>query len=391
MKTIFLCFFVVSFLPFLVFAQCFFSEEVGCFVDASGVPCSNVIPTAVPIMEIETHAPTRGMGEIGVVSNSDYHVNFNQNPALLRQGKEGLEVRFHIMPWLVDQTFFSDITASWVSQKRHAFALGLKYFHLGTIFSSNRDFQANEYIPSFKYAYQLSPKWSVGLAIDYYISDLVGENPALLGVSAAKGLAADLGIHYKHSEKMNNGKLLNYQWGLAINNMGTKATYFVDSAVRDYIPTSLKLGGMIGLIQERPNNQQFSFSIAYQAEKLLVPTPSFDFIDENNNGIEDYQEHGFLEAIFVSFGDAPNGIKEEWWEVVHKLGGELEWEIHKKLSLAGRIGYYGEHRLKGNRQFITTGLSVKAFNFFVDFAYMPNLQGIFRPVVALNFGFGQAL
>ena len=81
--------------------------------------------------------------------------------------------------------------------------------------------------------------------------------------------------------------------------------------------------------------------------------------------------------MFTSFGDAPgtyeNGqlvkgskTKEEFNEVTWGVGAEYLY--NKQFGV--RFGYFYENSLKGNRQFLTAGLTVKYSVVGLNFSYL---------------------
>ena len=81
--------------------------------------------------------------------------------------------------------------------------------------------------------------------------------------------------------------------------------------------------------------------------------------------------------MFGSFTDAPGFIvdettgkrskfKEEMAEITYSFG--VEYWYDKQFAV--RVGYFNEHRLKGNRQYFTIGAGLKYNVFGIDFAYL---------------------
>jgi hypothetical protein len=73
-----------------------------------------------------------------------------------------------------------------------------------------------------------------------------------------------------------------------------------------------------------------------------------------------------LSGMFGSFGDAPGGFKEELREINLSLGAEYGYN---DLFFV-RAGYFYEHKLKGNRQFLTLGAGLKFKVFTLDVSYL---------------------
>ena len=73
-----------------------------------------------------------------------------------------------------------------------------------------------------------------------------------------------------------------------------------------------------------------------------------------------------ISGIFKSFGDAPNGFKEELQEISWSVGAEYVY--NDKFSL--RAGYHHESENKGNRKYFTVGAGFKMSAFSLDAGYV---------------------
>ena len=119
-----------------------------------------------------------------------------------------------------------------------------------------------------------------------------------------------------------------------------------------------------------------NFSISFDVNKLLVPTPPSYALDSLNQPIYQNGEQviaagqdpnvSVVSAIFQSFGDAPGGITEEWRELMYSLG--FEYWYNNQFAFRG--GYFHEHNLKGGRKYFTMGAGLKMNVFALDFAYL---------------------
>ena len=167
---------------------------------------------------------------------------------------------------------------------------------------------------------------------------------------------------------------MDYAFGLAITNIGNKITYTSD-AQRDFIPINLRLGTYAGVQVDDYNH----VGIAVDFNKLLVPTPPLYSLDTNGKilvgGGGPVVAYGksndvpVLEGMFQSFGDAPNGFKEELLEVQISVGAE--WWYQKQFAV--RTGYFYENRNKGNRKYMTFGIGVRYNVFGLDVSYLAGL------------------
>lgn len=120
-----------------------------------------------------------------------------------------------------------------------------------------------------------------------------------------------------------------------------------------------------------PIDEYNRFTIAADANKLLVPTYPKQLDGESSSEYEDrvqkdYYDVGAISGIFKSFSDAPNGFKEELQEVQWSLGAEYVY--HDQFSV--RAGYHHESENKGNRKYYTVGAGFRMNVFSLDVGYV---------------------
>jgi hypothetical protein len=102
-----------------------------------------------------------------------------------------------------------------------------------------------------------------------------------------------------------------------------------------------------------------------------VPTPPA-FSQTSNPTAEDsaklatYRNQSVIGSWFKSFGDAPDGFKEELKEFQLSFGAEY-W-YNNQFAL--RAGYFYEDKTKGNRKYFTTGVGIKYNVFGLNFSYL---------------------
>ena len=130
-------------------------------------------------------------------------------------------------------------------------------------------------------------------------------------------------------------------------------------------------------------------SLAVDLNKYLVPSPARyypDSVDADNNPViasgQD-PNRPVVSGVVSSFYDAPGNVVfdattgESFVEPGSKFGEELR-EISYGIGaeywyddqFAFRLGYYGEHRTKGNRKFVTVGAGLRLSVFGLDFSYL---------------------
>jgi hypothetical protein len=97
----------------------------------------------------------------------------------------------------------------------------------------------------------------------------------------------------------------------------------------------------------------------------------------------------FFKGMFQSFGDAPNGFREELQEVTWALGAEYWF----RDVFAFRAGYFNENPNKGARQYFSLGAGFKYTTIKIDFSYLISTSKVVSPLegtlrFGLTFNFG---
>ena len=146
--------------------------------------------------------------------------------------------------------------------------------------------------------------------------------------------------------------------GLNISNIGSKIAY-TETVDKDFIPTNLRIGSSLATNIDEYNRISFEFNI----NKLLVPTPPIYEDNEIVSG-ED-PDVSVISGIFQSFSDAPAGDREVR-ELIYSTG--LEYWYDQQFAI--RSGYFFEHPLKGERQFLSLGAGLRYNVFGLDFSYL---------------------
>ncbi|WP_340111302.1 type IX secretion system outer membrane channel protein PorV [Maribellus mangrovi] len=334
---------------------------------------ANTITTGVPFLGITPDSRAGGMGDVGVGTTADINSQ-HWNPAKYVFMESDMGVGLSYSPWL--RNLVDDINLAYlVGYKRlddvQALSASLRYFALGDIvFTSDQgelmgQQSPNEFAIDFGYSRLLSETWSGAVAVRYIRSDLTG-GQLVNGVEthAGNSFAADVAFYY-YNEFRRSRRDNSFSAGINIQNIGSKISY-TDGEVKDFIPTTLKLGASYTMELDDYN----SFSFSAEAGKLLVPTPPADSTEYGDGdvifsgGIN--SDIGVIEGIFKSFGDAPGGFKEEFQEITWAAG--VEYWYNKQFAI--RAGYFYEHENKGNRKYFTAGAGLKMNVFALDFSYL---------------------
>lgn len=334
---------------------------------------NRVISTGVPLLLIAPDSRSAALGDLGVASTPDANSN-HWNAAKLPFAEKKMCVAFTYTPWLkdiVDGLGLVYLSGYYKLNDRSAIGASITYFSLGSIefFDdqgiSTDTYKPNEFAIDGSYSMKLTPYLSASVTGRYIRSDLTqGQNIGTSSTHAGNAVAADLGLYYQRD--IASEKPSQYAIGLQISNLGNKISYSDDDLEKSFLPTNLRLGGRYSYSIDQFNKISFMMDFS----KLLVPTPPIWATDDSTG--RDYiyagkdNNVGVLQGVFQSFGDAPNGFKEELQEISISAGCEY---IYNDL-LALRGGYFYENKHKGNRQYLTLGLGLKYNSLGVDVSYL---------------------
>ncbi len=332
----------------------------------------NPVHASVTSQTIAPDARAAGMGDVGVATDPDV-VSQYWNPAKYPFTISRAGVALNYTPWLrqlVNDMDLAYLAGYYRIGDYSAISGSLRYFSLGEVMtssdlSSSNDMTINPYEMSLDVAYSLmlSEKFSIAAGVRWIYSDLTYDYTE--DTSPGSAFAADLSAYYQDYIMLGDREC-QLGLGLNISNIGSKITFGGDDN-SEFIPTNMRLGASLMV----PVDEYNRFTIAADANKLLVPT-----YPKQNDGesTEDYQQRvqkdyydvSSISGIFKSFGDAPNGFKEELQEIQWSLGAEYVY--HDQFSI--RAGYHHESENKGNRKYFTVGAGFKMSVFSLDAGYV---------------------
>jgi hypothetical protein len=328
---------------------------------------ANTITTGVPFLTIAPDSRSGAMGDAGVAISADANSQY-WNPAKYAFAESEMGLALSYTPWL--RNLVSDINLAYLVgykklDDRQTVSASLRYFTLGDIsfmseYGDPTGTQSpNEFAIDMGYTRLLSEKFSGAVALRYIRSDLTGGQLVDGGTETHAGTAyaADVAFYYQNEIRVNR-KISTLGAGINISNIGSKISY-TDGETKDFIPTNLKLG----LSYKTEMDKYNTITFAFDANKLLVPTPDTtkaDIITGLGANISP------IAGIFKSFSDAPGGFSEEFKEINFSVGAEY-W-YNKQFAL--RAGYFYEDVTKGNRKFFTAGAGLKMNVFALDFSYL---------------------
>lgn len=327
----------------------------------------NPVNSAVTSQTIAPDARAGSMGDVGAATDPDVNSQY-WNPAKYPFNISRAGVAINYTPWLrqlVNDMYLAYLSGYYRIGEYSAVSASLRYFSLGEVYTNDNSMTINPYEMSLDVAYSLmlSEKFSIGAAVRWIHSDLTYDYTD--DTSPGSAFAADIACYYQNYLNLGSREC-QLGLGLNISNIGSKITFGGDNR-SEFIPTNLRLGASLMV----PIDEYNRITIAADANKLLVPTyPK----QEEGETTEDYQERvqrdyydvSSISGIFKSFGDAPNGFKEELEEIQWSVGAEYTY--HDQFSI--RAGYHHESENKGNRKYFTVGAGFRMSVFSLDAGYV---------------------
>jgi hypothetical protein len=333
----------------------------------------NTINTAVPFLRIAPDARSGAMGDLGIAISDDANATY-WNSSKLAFAKKDFAIGVTYTPWLkqlVNDIFLAQISGYKKVGKTQSINASLRFFSLGNIQFTDfqgaplGDFKPREFAFDLGYSRALSKRFAIGISGRYIYSNLAaGQTVGGVTVNAANGFATDVNSIYKKTIKINKKKA-DLGVGLTISNIGTKMSYTKSAVNKDFIPANFGIGSSLKMEIDKFNTIEFGIDI----NKLLVPTPNL------SDTTFTYRTLSPVAGAFSSFNDAPNGVKEEFKELMYSIGAEY-W-YNNQFAL--RTGFFYEDPTKGARKYLTVGLGIKYNVFGLNFSYLvPTSTGLNR-------------
>ena len=366
---------------------------IAIFIYVSGISQERrVITTAVPFLMIASDARAAGIGEQGVATSMD---NFSQhwNPSKYVFSESSSGIAFSYTPYLsklVNDIFLANISYYNKPNERSSWSVSLKYFSLGDIDILQNPLDIpiienpNEFTLDAAYSLKLNENFALAVSGRFLLSD-VKLQTVDSETEAASSVAVDISGFYESDSRSYRNFDGIFRVGFNISNIGPKMKYSkLNNGTESFIPSNLRLGSGFEFIFDSNN----SLAVTLEINKLLVPSPSVEVLNSNGDIVAYRQpDIGFLQGIFKSFGDAPDGFAEELKELTYSLG--FEYSFNKSFFL--RSGYFSEHELKGSRKFITIGTGFNTSrNLNIDLSYLISTSDVISPLentVRLSLGF----
>ena len=332
----------------------------------------NPVNTSVTSQTIAPDARSAGMGDVGAATDPDV-VSQYWNPAKYPFTISRAGVALNYTPWLrqlVNDMDLAYLVGYYRIGDYSAVSGSLRYFSLGEVYTSSatdatNDMTINPYEMSLDVAYSLmlSEKFSLSAAVRWIYSDLTYDFTE--DTSPGSAFAADLSCYYQNYLNI-GARECQLGLGFNVSNIGSKISFGGDEH-SEFIPTNMRLGASLMI----PVDEYNRFTIAADANKLLVPTYPKQKEEETSQEYQDRLEKDYFDVssisgMFKSFNDAPNGFKEELEEIQWSVGAEYVY--HDQFAI--RAGYHHESENKGNRKYFTVGAGFRMSVFSLDAGYV---------------------
>ena len=353
-------------LSFIIYHLSF--SPLGVFADDYKTTTFNPVEYAVISQTIAPDARAAGMGDVGAATDPDVNSqywNLAKYPFCISRAG----VALNYTPWL--RQLVNDIDLAYLSGYYRigdygALSGSLRYFSLGEVeIADENDMTINPYEMSLDVAYSrmLSETFSMGVGMRWIYSDMRYDYSE--DSKPASAFAADIALYYNNYVMMGSREC-QLGLGATLTNMGSKISFYGDEESQ-FIPANLRLGASLMI----PIDEYNRFSLAADANKILVPTVPRQGVDETNSDYQDrvrreYSDISSIKGMWQSFTDAPGGFKEEMEEVQWSVGAEYLYT--DKFSL--RAGYHHESQSKGNRKYFTVGGGFRMNVFSLDVGYV---------------------
>ena len=332
----------------------------------------NPVNTSVTSQSIAPDARAAGMGDVGADTDPDVNSQY-WNPAKYPFNISRAGVSLNYTPWL--RQLVNDMDLAYMAGYYRigdysAVSGSLRYFSLGEVImgssvTADDGMTIKPYELSLDVAYSLmlSEKFSLAAGVRWIYSDLTYDYSE--DTSPGSAFAADIALYYQNYINI-GARECQLGLGMNISNIGSKISFGGDDR-SEFIPTNLRLGASLMV----PIDEYNRFSIAADANKLLVPTYPKINDGESTSDYEDrvqreYYDVSSISGIFKSFSDAPGGFKEELQEIQWSVGAEYTY--HDQFSV--RAGYHHESENKGNRKYFTVGAGFRMSVFALDAGYV---------------------
>ncbi|MCF8373724.1 MAG: PorV/PorQ family protein [Bacteroidales bacterium] len=346
--------------------------SVMCLNPLQGLAQENPIHYQLHSLLYDEGARVAGFGSIASVAGGYYSdAGCYSNPALLSRRKKSLGLNLSYNPRQNQASGSKHINGNlfYSLNKSNALSLHFKSFNnyqkivtdktpWDTYYTKNAD--CKDLIFKLSYAHHFKNGFSAGTSLSYIYYEAKG---GMTIMHKTTSLAFGIGLNYDRTLYRSESFQLPLQVGFCSNNLGASYPYYSEDG-NEFYPANIVLGAMLSPSLKVNEKAHLIVDLAYEAEKLLVPTPTIPA------SMEPFYPYWFTETdpdtrlwqyYLRSFSDAPGGGKEELQEIIHSYGVELRWENDEHFSYALRGGLHKEHKNKGRLQYYTLGAGVNYY------------------------------
>ena len=336
----------------------------GIYTNADDQNCINELEYNLDFLTFTTDARSAAQGLVGIALSPDANsIRYNTAKLSLVDSTMGFAISHAqgTTRFTKDKLQLNFSAYRKISEK-HTLALGWHYFNFGKVSLANAS-GVTRRVPSyasnaftFGLAQKLTERISAGANVKFIHQ---GQGPPSLterlGIKVVNTWAVDLSMFYDRIVGKNQLSV-----GLTLSNLGPKVNSRKDHF--DFIPSNFGLGTS----WQYDLGKRRSIRLTAEINKLLVPTPERDIFDPiTTPGTEAFREQSAFAGFFSSWSDAPNGFREELYEINYRLG----MEMYINHEFAVRAGFYNDHPYKGGRQVFTIGLGLHPSNWSIDISY----------------------
>ena len=309
---------------------------------------------AASFLRFADNAQTLGTADIGTVATEENTSSaLTYNPALLARNRAQMVTSISYIPLmraLVPGMYFANAGVYFSLDKKNSWGYNFNYLKEGDIVIGGKTVKIFNINQTLRYARAITDKFSVGLGLNHLNRRL----PDFF--SRENNFAGYFGLDYKTYSQISAKSKLRINLGGALLNLGPKVSEWglPPNYIQGYLPSTLQIGVMTGIIKTLEEDKILSLHLAYQIQKYMFPT-------------ELVPEMSALSAVFHSFSLKPGGLNFQ--ELVHQLGMEGSIDLGK-TRITGRSGAFVEKSIYLGQSYVTAGLGLTYSEFSLDFAYV---------------------
>ena len=309
---------------------------------------------AASFLRFTDNAQTLGIADIGTVATEENSSSaLTYNPALLVRNRAQLVTSISYIPLmraLVPGMYFANAGVYFSLDKKNSWGYNFSYLNEGDYIIRGKTVKLFNINQTLRYARAITDKISIGLGLNHLNRRL----PVFF--LRENNFAGDFGLNYRSFLQISAKSRLRINLGGALLNLGPKVSEWglPPNFIQGYLPSTLQIGIMTGLIKTIEEDKMLSLHLAYQIQKYMFPT-------------ELAPQMSALNAIVHSFSSEPGGLNVK--ELVHQLGMEGAIDMGK-TRITGRSGTFIEKSLYLGQSYVSTGLGITYSEFSFDFAYV---------------------